>query len=85
MIKGVNKQVLEVTQPEQECFEKVVFFVKSDFAEKDDEKILKKAKEYACGNVRVPKNKLSGFSYAVFALCSAVGGAIGAAIVNLII
>lgn len=86
MIKGVNKQVLEVTQTEQPYFEKVVFFVKSDCAETDSEKILKKAKSYASLDVRPPKTKRTGsFSYAVLALCSAVGGAIGAALVNLII
>ena len=32
MIKGVNRQVIEITQTQCEYFEKVVFFIKPEFA-----------------------------------------------------
>ena len=35
MIKGVSKQVLEVTNPENPYFEKIVFFVKPQYARED--------------------------------------------------
>lgn len=30
MIKGVNKRIIEVLNPEDECFEKIIFFVNPD-------------------------------------------------------
>lgn len=30
MLRGVNRQVVEVSQPENTCFEKVLFFVSPD-------------------------------------------------------
>ena len=32
MIKGVNRQVIEITQTKCEYFEKVLFFVKPEYA-----------------------------------------------------
>ena len=30
MLKGVNKQIIEVNHPENDCFEKVILFLKND-------------------------------------------------------
>ena len=37
MIKGVNKQVLEVTNTENPYFEKIIFFVKPEYSSEDRE------------------------------------------------
>lgn len=42
MIKGVNKQVLEVTNTENPYFEKIIFFVKPEYVNADREKLKKK-------------------------------------------
>lgn len=43
MIKGVNKQVLEVTNTENPYFEKIIFFVKPEYVNADREKLKKEA------------------------------------------
>lgn len=44
MIKGVNKQVLEVTNTENPYFEKIIFFVKPEYSSEDRAKLKKKQK-----------------------------------------
>ena len=43
MLKGVNKQVLEVTNTENPYFEKIIFFVKPEYVNADREKLKKEA------------------------------------------
>lgn len=47
MIKGVNKQVLEVTNTENPYFERIVFFVKPEYQSGHAEKLKKEAQLYA--------------------------------------
>ena len=49
MIKGVNKQVLEVTNTENPYFERIVFFVKPEYQSGHAEKLKKEAQLYAAG------------------------------------
>ena len=44
MIKGINKQILEVTNTDNPYFERVIFFVRPQSA-KTDEQLLKKEAE----------------------------------------
>ena len=46
MIKGVNKQVLEVTNTENPYFEKIIFFVKPEYQNGHAEKLKKEAQLY---------------------------------------
>ena len=46
MIKGVNKQVLEVTNTENPYFEKIIFFVKPEYVNADREKIKKRSASF---------------------------------------
>ncbi len=46
MIKGVNKNIIEVLNPENQYFEKIIFFVKPSHKEKEEEFLNEKAKEY---------------------------------------
>ncbi len=43
MIKGVNRQVVEVSQPDSVYFEKVLFFVKPEFYGLGESKLKSKA------------------------------------------
>ena len=45
MLKGVNRQVVEISQPESAYFEKVIFFVKPGFSEIGENKIRSSADE----------------------------------------
>ena len=43
MIKGVNKQVVDVTEPDSAYFERVLFFVKPEFSGLGEGALRKKA------------------------------------------
>lgn len=57
MIKGVSKQVLEVTNPENPYFEKIVFFVKPQYSERDRGELEREAKKLAEKAKRPPRVK----------------------------
>ena len=43
MIKGINRQVVEVKDTGNECFERILFFVKPEYAGLSDGKIRERA------------------------------------------
>ena len=43
MLKGVNRQVVEILQPESAYFEKVIFFVKPEFSHTGEMKLKSSA------------------------------------------
>ncbi len=43
MIKGVNRQVVEITQTDCEYFERILFFVKPEFASVSEGKLRERA------------------------------------------
>lgn len=43
MIKGINRQVVEVKETGNECFEKILFFVKPEYAGLSEGKIRERA------------------------------------------
>lgn len=57
MIKGVNKQVLEITNTENPYFEKIIFFVKSEYGNEDRAKLKKEAENYALTAGKPPKSR----------------------------
>lgn len=60
MLKGVNRQVVEIAHPESAYFEKVLFFVKPEFSRVSEAKIKDKADELIREAADPPgeKNKL---------------------------
>lgn len=69
MIKGINKQILEVTNPESPYFERIIFFVKSD-SQGIGESVLKKEAEKISLKAKKPpktrkslKQRLFSFGY----------------------
>ena len=58
MIKGVNKQILEVTNTENPYFEKIIFFVKPEYKGTDRKKLQKEAEALAAITQKPPKIKI---------------------------
>lgn len=57
MIKGVNRQVLEITNTENPYFERVIFFVKPEYGNEDRAKLKKEAENYASSAGKPPKSR----------------------------
>ena len=57
MIKGVNKQVVDVTEPESAYFERVLFFVKPEFYGMGDAGLREQAAAVIRTTVRPPRNR----------------------------
>lgn len=53
MIKGINKQILEVTNPESKYFEKIIFFVRPE-GQSVDENVIKNEAEKISLQMRKP-------------------------------
>lgn len=63
MIKGVNKQILEVTNTENPYFEKIIFFVKPEYKTSDRKKLQAEAEALAAisqkpPKIRIPKKRI---------------------------
>ena len=59
MMKGVNKQVLEVTNTENPYFEKIIFFVKPEYKSADRKMLQKQAEALATITQTPPKMRVS--------------------------
>jgi len=57
MIKGVNKQILEVTNTENPYFEKIIFFVKPEFKNEDKAKLKREAEALSAITQKPPRIK----------------------------
>lgn len=58
MIKGVNHQVVEVTKPTCEYFERVIFFVKPEFSQVSEGTLRERAGKIAGETGTPPPTKL---------------------------
>ena len=85
MIKGVNRQVLEIHDTGIDCFEKAIFFVKPEYSTISDNKLHEKALRALGSSTKVPKTKHARAKMIILRslyLLSAAG--VGAAITMLI-
>lgn len=80
MIKGVNKQVLEITNTENPYFERIVFFVKPEYKGADRAKLKKEAESFAIKAQKPPKSRKTRreirYIIAQAILCIGAGAAI---------
>ena len=81
MLKGVNRQVVEVFQPESVYFEKVLFFVKPEFYGLGESKLRSKAdallKDTALPpETRAKKRKINKSDVVRFFLSASAGAAV---------
>lgn len=87
MIKGVNRQVIEITQTKCEYFEKVLFFVKPEYAATSEGTLRERAGLIADSAGIPPASKLKKgkiISALKFA-CSALAGAAVTAIISFLL
>lgn len=59
MLKGVNKQILEVTNTDNPYFERIIFFVKPEYKNEDRGKLKKEAEAFASVIQKPPKARVS--------------------------
>ncbi|MBQ7654627.1 MAG: hypothetical protein IJS17_06100 [Clostridia bacterium] len=81
MIKGVNRQVVEITQPSCDYFERVVFFVKPEFSAVSQGTLRERANimESSAGSppaTKVRRKRLAAFLWSMFCLALGVGAGI---------
>lgn len=84
MIKGVNHQVVEVTKPTCEYFERVIFFVKPEFSQVSEGTLRERAGKIAGETGAPPPTKLrkSRLILITKLISAALGGAAIALIVS---
>ncbi len=77
MLKGVNHQVVEVTKPTCEYFERVIFFVKPEFSTVSEGTLRERAGSIAGEAGAPPPSKLKKDKLLLVSrmLCAAVVGA----------
>lgn len=80
MIKGINKQILEVTSTESPYFEKIIFFVKPQAQSTSPEVLNAEAAKISSKMRKPPKCKKTKSQILSFILYSAMGIAAGTAI-----
>lgn len=59
MLKGVNKQILEVSDTDSPYFEKIIFFVRPTPNGFDEKKLRDEAKRFSSVNQKPPRQKRS--------------------------
>ena len=57
MVKGVNRQVLEILDTGCECFEKALFFVRPEYSHESEGKLKSKAIKSIKNSGGVPKTR----------------------------
>ncbi len=81
MIKGINRQVVEVRETDSEYFERILFFVKPEYASVSEGKIRERASLIANKGQKPPATRLSERKYSELIkgiICLAAGVIIGA-------
>lgn len=86
MLKGVNRQVLEIHETGCEYFEKALFFVRPEYSAESDSKLKGNALKSIKSSVGVPKTrkqKIKSKAFFIAELLTSAG--VGAVITALII
>ncbi|MBE6741689.1 MAG: hypothetical protein E7570_05210 [Ruminococcaceae bacterium] len=84
MIKGINKQVLEVTNPQSPYFEKIVFFVKPASSQVEEKTLKEEAQRITEKMKKPPREKKSFKQIAAGGLYVLLGAGAGCALSFLI-
>ncbi len=79
MIKGVNRQVLEIHETGTKYFEKALFFVRPEYSTLNEKRLNEKALRALSGDAKVPVTKRAKLKTVVlkiiYLLFAAVAGA----------
>jgi hypothetical protein len=84
MIKGINKQILEVTNTESPYFEKIIFFVRPQAQHMNDQLLQKEAEKISKDMKKPPKAKKTAKQIFSIAFYSLLGVGAGVAITFLL-
>ncbi|MGN0448006.1 MAG: hypothetical protein ACI4GC_05615 [Acutalibacteraceae bacterium] len=86
MLKGINRQVVEVKDTGSDCFEKIIFFVKPEYAGMSDGKIRERASMIAQKSAAAPitKAKPNKIGEKLKLLLCALGGIAAGVLISLI-
>ncbi len=86
MVKGVNRQVLEIHETGCEYFEKALFFVRPEYSQESDAKLKSNALKSLHNSASVPKTRRQRLkSKALFFIELLFSAGVGAVITALII
>ena len=81
MLKGVNKQILEVTNSESQKKKKIIFFVRSSSPVRDSEKLKEEAEKISLNTaLKPPKSKITKEKIFSFIAMSGLGALAGCAL-----
>lgn len=82
MIKGVNRQVVEVCEPDSIYFEKILFFVKPEYYGLGESKLREKAGAAVKAELLPPRTRKKGCRsrFGVVVLSAGAGAAVSAAV-----
>lgn len=84
MIKGVNKQVLEVTNTDSPYFERIIYFVRPESQSLGEERLHTEAEKLANSKARPPRQRLSPRQLMSSLVYSALGLGAGAGVMVII-
>ena len=83
MIRGVNKNIIEISDTGNDCFERAILFVRPDKIERDGDHIKRRAADYLAGiKLRpwfYPRGKL------MLTICKLLGAATVGAVITAVI
>lgn len=89
MVKGVNRLVLEIPQPESEYFEKIILFVKPEYVSENEGTLKARASDFLRAAISPPKpvsspGRLRAVRLLKYVFCTGAGAAILAVVQALI-
>lgn len=85
MVKGVNRQVLEILEPQCDYFEKALFFVKPEYSNESDAKLRNQALKSIRNSGSVPKTRKQKIKSKAFVVVQMLSSAIVGSIITALI
>ncbi len=80
MLKGVNRQILEITNPESPYFEKIIFFVRPEGLKADKSDLYSEAEKLSHQSKKPPKTRRTAREKAETLVCIFLGLGAGVAL-----
>ncbi len=85
MVKGVNRQVLEILEPQCDYFEKALFFVKPEYSNESDAKLRNQALKSIQSSNSVPKTRKQKVKSKMFFIAQMLSSAVVGSIITALI
>lgn len=85
MVKGINRQVLEILEPQCDYFEKALFFVKPEYSNESDAKLRNQALKSIQNSNFVPKTRKQKVKSKMFFIIEMLSSAVVGSIITALI